>query len=101
MKYELLSEWNDVDFGGSGIVGTFFMPRRQLVTFFGQEPIEVNGTRIKERWLIKFEDGLVAIISKLYKDEEDEWCVGGFGNFDKKTKENLHLKAVQELLHLV
>lgn len=99
MNYQLVNKWNDMDFGGSAMVGMIDLPRKDIVSKLGQ-PIEVNGERIKERWLIKFEDGLVATIFKDNKCGEEEWCVGGFGNFDKKTKENLHLRAVKQLFNL-
>ena len=98
MNYTVVNKWNDMDFGGSAMVGTINISREELIAKLG-EPIEVNGPRIKERWLIKFENGVVGTIFQDDKCTENEWCVGGFGQYNKKTKENYSLKAVKELLN--
>lgn len=99
MKYEVINKWNDIDFGGSAMVGQINIPYRKLVAMLG-EPTQVNGDRIQERWLIKFADGMVATIFSDKKCEDGEWLIGGFGKYDKKTKENLHVRAVKELFGL-
>tara|TARA_B100001245_G_C22882811_1_gene424648 strand:+ start:780 stop:1091 length:312 start_codon:yes stop_codon:yes gene_type:complete len=100
MNYELHEKWNDMDFGGSALVGTYIIPRDELVKRFG-EPTQVNGQRIKERWLFKFEDGTIGTIFndvKMRRMKENEWCIGGFGHMDKKTKENISYRTMKEML---
>jgi len=65
------------------------------------EPIHTEGAHIADRWLITFEDGTVGTIftnDKIRNMKENEWIIGGFGQYDKKTKENLSFRAVKELL---
>jgi len=99
MNFTVVDKWNDMDFGGSGLVGTINLPREVIVGKLG-ESTQINSERIKERWLIKFEDGKAATIFKDYKCGDNEWCVGGFGAYDKKTKENLSLRAVKQLFNI-
>lgn len=100
MKYELHDKWNDYTFGGSALVGSVIITREELVKKFG-EPTQVGGERITERWLFTFEDGTVGTIfndKKIKNQKENEWFVGGFGQYDKKTKENISLRAIKGLL---
>ena len=100
MKYEIKENWDDYTFGGSAMVGSVIMTRDELVRRFG-EPVQLNGERVKERWHFVFEDGVVATIFsdvKVRRQKENEWFIGGFGKYDSKTKENLSLRAVKELL---
>jgi hypothetical protein len=98
MNFNVANEWDDYTFGGSGLVGMINVSREFLVQTLG-EPIAVNGDNIQERWLLRFDNGVVATIFSDRKTKADEWCVGGFGDYDKKTKENLSFRAVKELLH--
>lgn len=100
MIYAIHNKWDDYTFGGSAMVGSVIVPRGELVTKFG-EPVAVNGDRITERWLFTFEDGTIGTIfndKKVRHQVENEWFVGGFGQYDKKTKENLSFRAVKQLL---
>jgi len=100
MKFEIVSKWNDMDFGGSALCGSVIISREELVKRFG-EPINLEGERITERWLFKFEDGTVATIfndKKIRRQKENEWFIGGFGHYDKKTKENISFRSMKELL---
>lgn len=102
MKYELRNKWDDYTFGGSAMVGSFIITRDELVAKFG-EPIYVGGERITERWLFVFEDDTIGTIfndKKVRRPQVNEWFIGGLGRSDKKTKENLSLRAMKELLNL-
>lgn len=101
MNYKIHNKWNDMDFGGSALVGSLIMPRDELVKRFG-EPTFVGGDRITERWLFTFEDGTVATIfndKKIRRQKENEWFVGGFGHYDKKTKENISYRTLMEVIN--
>lgn len=101
MEYKIHDKWDDYTFGGSAMVGSFgSMTREALVKRFG-EPTRVGGERTTERWLFTFEDGTVGTIfndKKIRNQLENEWFVGGFGHRDKKTQENLSLRAVLQLI---
>lgn len=97
MNFTIADNWDDMEFGGSGLVGTINITKELLVHTLGKEPQQLNGEQIKERWLIRFEDGTKATIFRDIKCEQDEWLIGGFGHYDKKTKENISLRAVKQL----
>lgn len=98
MKYEVINKWNDMDFGGSGVQGGLICSKSKLVELFGA-PMQVNSARTEYRWLIKFEDGTRAIITKDPKDEQGKWCINGFGYKDKEGN-NLSVKRVMELVNV-
>ena len=60
------------------------------------KPLDVDGEWTSKRWLIQFDDGLVATIFTSPKYEG--LFVGGFGQYNKQ-KENLALLAVKELFN--
>lgn len=95
MKYKIYDKWNDMDFGGTGVVGDLYLPKEQLVERFG-EPLEVNGQYIEYRWLLKFEDGVPLIISHHKKDSPNHFCIHGFGKTNK-DKQNLTMLKVKEM----
>lgn len=100
MNYKQHDKWDDYTFGGTALVGSVIITREELVKKFG-EPTFVGGERITERWLFEFEDGTIGTIfndKKIKNQKENEWFIGGFGHYDKKTKENLSYLAVKKLL---
>ena len=97
MKYETFNEWNDYIFGGTGLQGYLTATRNELVSKLG-EPTKPEGI-IKERWLLKFEDGTVATIFSDAKTHDNEWCVSSLPTMDKKTKVNIGLTNVYHLFN--
>ena len=82
--YQLHTMWNDMDFGGSALVGTIDATVEETTKYLG-EPMIING-RMDIRWLMKFDDGTVATIFR-YRGET-ELRVGGFREISaEKVKE--------------
>ena len=83
--YQLHTKWNDMDFGGSALVGTLDTTLEELEKYLGKPPL-VNGARIDKRWLLKFDDGVIAVLFNY--QGETEVRVGGFREISaEKAKE--------------
>ena len=85
--YQLHTMWNDIDFGGSALVGTLDNVSLADIEKKLGKPMLVNGARIDKRWLLKFPDGIVATIFNY--QGETEVRVGGFREISKEKVEEL------------
>ena len=85
--YQLHTKWNDVIFGGSALVGTLEDVTLEDIEHYLGEPMIVGGKMIDKRWLLRFDDGIVATIFN-YKGE-DKVRVGGFREVSREHVEEL------------
>lgn len=75
--YKIHTKWNDMDFGGTGMMGEFNMSVHTLIEKLGN-PTFVNSRLIMFRWLIQFDDGTVATIYNHHDTTPGSWMIGGF-----------------------
>ena len=82
--FQLHTMWNDMDFGGSALVGSVDATLEELEEYLGK-PMNVNGTRIDKRWLLKFDDGIIATLFNY--QGQTQIRVGGFREISKERIE--------------
>ena len=81
--FQLHTKWNDMDFGGSALVGTIDAAPEEITKYLG-EPMVIRGLS-DIRWLLKFDDGIVATIFR-YRGETG-LNVGGFREISRERVE--------------
>lgn len=102
MKITQFDHWDDYTFGGSGMVGSFHATLDDLREKFG-EPTFVGGQRIDVRWLFQADNGTVFTIYNdrdVRRQTDNQWFIGGFGGYDKKTKANFSYELAKQVIGL-